>query len=377
VTPVKPAATKPATTTPTAADATADKTKPTADDEETVDTLVAQALGDAAMLLNSVELQGVRNLFRTGGSGRTGRSGSAPTVPGASPTAPGGRGGDAGTAGAAGSDATAGTVAKPAPQTPTQGRSRGDFGRGSRPPNANDPSRGTLPRQRPVPQSAEVAAPTAAAPTAVPVAPGSMPAAPASPTPPTQVLPPLTPPTTPAPPPTATEDRFVVDLGAMARDLTKRIAPDGLDKLSPEDRQRVSREIGMRMMGVAEGLRIGAAEIQKKAEAAKVAAAEHAKAAEATHTTEAPADVPSHTRSTLTGNKLGVVVERGGKVVHSANAEVNLDNLLMTVFSYASRTGRSAVRDCRTDRSTRRVRLIAKWSTHSAPPSIPRCPRAR
>ena len=105
VTPVKPAETKPATTTPTAADATADKTKSTADDEDTVDTQVAQALGDAAMLLNSVELQGVRNLFRTGGSGRTGRPGGALPAPGSSPTTTqGGRGGDAGATAGVGGD---------------------------------------------------------------------------------------------------------------------------------------------------------------------------------------------------------------------------------------------------------------------------------
>lgn len=129
----------------------------------------------------------------------------------------------------------------------------------------------------------------------------------------------------------------MVDVGAMARDLTKRLAPEGLDKLTTEERQRVTREIGMRMMGVTEGLRLGAAELQKRAEAAKEKAAEDAKLAEAKHTAEPAATLPSHTQATLTGNRLGVTVERGGKVVHRVNAEVNLDNLLMTVFSTTRR----------------------------------------
>jgi serine phosphatase RsbU (regulator of sigma subunit) len=331
----KPVATKPAApanAAPTADATPTDAAKATAD-EESVDKQVAQALGDAAMLLNTVELQGVRNLFRgTGGGTVGGRSGGRQS---------------------GGGEAPAATTTVGDPSAP---RGRGDFGgRGSRfnpadPNRSANPGRPLTPRPRPAPQTSVGGTGTGTA--AVPVSPGSSQVTPTQPpaavaqTPPAPgVIPPatLTPPAgpaapaAPAAPPVASEDRFVVDLGAMARDLTKRIAPEGLDKLTPEERQRVSREVGMRMMGVAEGLRLGAAEIQKKAEAAKIAAAESAKAAEAKHTTEAPADAPSHTRSTLTGNKLGVVVERGGKVVHSASAEVNLDNLLMTVFSTTRR----------------------------------------
>jgi serine phosphatase RsbU (regulator of sigma subunit) len=276
--------------TPTAADATT-----TIADEDSVDTQVAQALGDAAMLLNSVELQGVRNLFRTGSGSqrRTGRPG------GPSP------GGD-----------TQASTANPAEQG---GRGRGDVGqRGVRNPNDPNRSANANANRPPRPRSA----------------PGALPA-PAitseNPAPSARLIGPV------PDPPAHGDDRFVVDLGVMARDLTRRIVPEGLDQLTPEERQRVSREVGMRIMGVAEGLRLGAAEIQKKAEAAKLAAAENAKAAEAAHTSEAAAQAPARTRSTLTGNKLGVVVERDGKIVHSANAEVNLDNLLMTVFATTRR----------------------------------------
>lgn len=339
-TPSKPAA--PAVDTKGPKPTTDPSAKP-AESTDSVDVQVADALGDAAMLLNSVELQGVRNLFRTGGGGRAG-----------------GRNGDAGSAsvgGRTGRDAGPGGGA--APGDPRPPRDPGQGARGFRPdpndPNRPFPNRMSAPTGRGRQSSANPASPAGANGPAVSVPPagGAMPvplsvggtvtppAGPATPSAP--LVSPGSAPggpsiaTAPAPPSAPNEDRFVVDLGAMARDLTKRIAPEGLDKLSPEDRQRVSREIGMRMMGVAEGLRIGAAEIQKKAEAAKAQADENAKAAEATHTNEAPADAPSHTHSTLTGSTIGVVVERNGKVVHSASAEVNLDNLLMTVFSTTRR----------------------------------------
>lgn len=337
------------TTTPVAGAtkaATDTATKP-ADPTDTVDAQVADALGDAAMLLNSVELQGVRNLFRQGGGGRNGGRTSEPgsslaTAAGARDGGPGGAGG--------------GTTASGTPRPPREpGRGSRGFGGDPSDPNRPFPNRppNTSGRGRQTPTSpanpATSANPgaTATGASAVPLSPGGAVSQPSTPVPPgapaapgaaPQVQPlAVAAPNTPVAPTMQPEDRFVVDLGAMARDLTKRIAPEGLDKLSAEDRQRVSREIGMRMMGVAEGLRIGAAEIQKKAEAAKALAAENAKAAEAKHTNEAPADAPSHTRSTLTGNTLGVVVERNGKVVHSASAEVNLDNLLMTVFSTTRR----------------------------------------
>ena len=336
--PAKPAAvtTTANTTTATAAAAAAD-TK-----EDTVDTQVANALGDAAMLLNSVELQGVRNLFRGGGGGGRG----------------GGRGGDQGR-GAGAPGAVPGSVPAASAANPGQ-RGQGGFpprdfpfdpnnpNRGNDPNRSNDPNRPpNTGRGNPRPRPDQVTKDTkdAKGTTSVPPSPGGTTAPVTAAAPVTSIGPagpaaapmPPVPPATPAVPNASGEDRFVVDLGAMARDLTKRIAPEGLDKLSPEDRQRVTREIGMRMMGITEGLKIGAAELQKKADAAKKKAEEDSKTAEAAHTTDESPTLPSLTKSTLTGNKLGVMVERGGKVVHSANAEVNLDNLLMTVFSTTRR----------------------------------------
>lgn len=256
---------------------------PTAPDT-TVDAQVAEALGDAAVLLNSVELHGVRNLYRMamGGTGRLTGSGGNQT-PGARP---GGR----------------------------------------------------LPRTRPNPGegATSIGAPATAASSTtplVPVAPGSAPAS-VSITPPK--APDVAPPAQRAPA-TPVDDKFVVDLGAMARDLTKQFAPEGLDALPPEERQRITREIGNRMMGVAEGIRLGAAEIARKAELAKQQAAERATVTEAAHPAEPAADQPTETTSTLTGDTLNVTVARNGKVVHSASAAVNLDNLLLTVFSTTRR----------------------------------------
>jgi serine phosphatase RsbU (regulator of sigma subunit) len=302
----KPAAvTKPETATTAPAAPAASPAEPVKD--ESVDTQVANALGDAAMLLNRVELQGMRNIFRSARAADAARAGDAS------------RTGDAGRSGRSGRSGD--------PNAPDR---TFRF-------NPNDPNRptytgrGATPRPRPAPTTTESATAAATAPGGAPVAP-AVPMAPVHP-----ATPPATTVGVPTPPTAPEDDRFVVDLGAMARDLTKKIAPEGLDKLTPEERQRVTREIGMRMMGITEGLRIGAAEMQKKADAAKKKVEDNAKAVEATHTAEAEPALPTHTKSTLTGNKLGVTVERGGKVVHQVNAEVNLDNLLMTVFSTTRR----------------------------------------
>ena len=296
--PAKPAAvtTTANTTTATAAAAAAD-TK-----EDTVDTQVANALGDAAMLLNSVELQGVRNLFRGGGGGGRG----------------GGRGGDQGR-GAGAPGAVPGSVPAASAANPGQ-RGQGGFpprdfpfdpnnpNRGNDPNRSNDPNRPpNTGRGNPRPRPDQVTKDTkdAKGTTSVPPSPGGTTAPVTAAAPVTSIGPagpaaapmPPVPPATPAVPNASGEDRFVVDLGAMARDLTKRIAPEGLDKLSPEDRQRVTREIGMRMMGITEGLKIGAAELQKKADAAKKKAEEDSKTAEAAHTTDESPTLPSLTKS--------------------------------------------------------------------------------
>src|SRR6185436_2175466 len=36
-------------------------------------------------------------------------------------------------------------------------------------------------------------------------------------------------------------DKVVIDVGAIAREMTKKLAPEGLEKMTPEERQRVNR----------------------------------------------------------------------------------------------------------------------------------------
>jgi hypothetical protein len=275
----------------------------------------AKTLGDAAMLLNSVELQGMGNIFRggrgsngrgvaAGGTGNSGRRGDFRQPP---PTT-------------TGATVTGASPAQPAAE-----------GRSGRPPRAFTPP--NVPGAPPMPDVV-------------------------------QKTPGMTPPVLSGALPAiitgahsdATGDKVVIDVGAIARDMMKKLAPQGLDKLTPEERQRVNREIGLRIMGITEGLRMGADELKKRATEARDKAAEDTKAAELKHvdapapkkapaaSSAPPAPAPpatpalvTETKSTLRGNKLGVTVARDGKVVHSANAEVNLDNLLMTVFATTRR----------------------------------------
>lgn len=313
----KPAVTVPAAIVPVASPAAADAAAAQA--VSTVQTDAAKTLGDAAMLLNSVELQGMGNLFRGNrsigvGGGTSGASGGT-GVPGTGrgrresfrpPTPPG----DLTSASPTSSSASRGTSSTPEKSSDSSTRVGGP-----RPP-----------RTFPVP-----------VPSVPPVMSGTIPMKAVGTDP-------------------ASGDRVVIDVGAIAKEMTKRLAPEGLDKLTPEQRQAINREVGLRIMGITEGLRMGADELKKRANEAREKAAEDTKAAELKHSDVAPApkgapaapvaptapEPPAaaqltETKSTLTGNKLGVTVARGGKVVHSANAEVNLDNVLMTVFSTTRR----------------------------------------
>src|SRR5207253_27459 len=57
------------------------------------------------------------------------------------------------------------------------------------------------------------------------------------------------------------------------RDLFREMAPSGtFEQMTPEERQRVGREVNQRLMGIVQGLQLGAVELQKKAEAQRHAA---------------------------------------------------------------------------------------------------------
>ena len=73
-----------------------------------------------------------------------------------------------------------------------------------------------------------------------------------------------------------------IDLAPIRRELFREMAPSGtLETMTPEERQRVGREVNQRLLGIVQGLQLTAAEIQKKAEAAKQQAAADRAAAEA------------------------------------------------------------------------------------------------
>jgi serine phosphatase RsbU (regulator of sigma subunit) len=142
-------------------------------------------------------------------------------------------------------------------------------------------------------------------------------------------------------------------------------------RLSPEERQKVIGEVNQRMLGIVQGIQMGAAELQKKVSeaqrladekgrAAALAAASKQAAAARTRAVAAAAPVaraareaapqaarstaavvgtsgPTRRRTALTGSRLDVTVERNGKVLREANAEVNLPNLLATVFTTTHR----------------------------------------
>jgi serine phosphatase RsbU (regulator of sigma subunit) len=190
----------------------------------------------------------------------------------------------------------------------------------------------------------------------------------------------------PAPPDDPTHMKL--DLAPIRRELFRELTSDkDFQQLTPEERQRIGREVNQRLLGIVQGIQLSAAELQKKAAAQQqnaLALAEgktpgvpgapiappvppapaiEAPAAPATVTrsTSAPAPVsaprpspapaPNETakapaapslpkpimKKALTGNRLNVRFERNGQVVRQVNAEINLPNLLATVFANTRR----------------------------------------
>lgn len=242
----------------------------------------ADALGAAAMLLNSVELRGLRTF---GSRGRGGRDGSfvGPRIEDADPNRARTFGGGP-------------NVPTPPPNLMPPPRRAGQPGESPEPPAPGSPDR----RQRFVPP------PPGAPPQAPPA--GSM----------------------------DEVDRIQIDVGSIARDIVRQLGvPTGPNtpELTSEQRQRVAAEINQRMLGITEGLRIAAAKLQERADAARKKAEADAKIAAVKAEETRTATAPLKRRTALTGNKLNVTIEQNGKVVRTANAEVNLPNVLMTVFA--------------------------------------------
>jgi serine phosphatase RsbU (regulator of sigma subunit) len=154
------------------------------------------------------------------------------------------------------------------------------------------------------------------------------------------------------------KDRIKIDMTQFRRELLREILPPGKQPgtLTPEERERLGREMAQRMLGVVAGLKLGAAELQRQADATQrereAKAAETRRAADAAARPapappKAPAQATPAPRSpvaakmkkstSLSGNRLDVKYEHEGKVVQQVNAEVNLANVLATVFSTTRR----------------------------------------
>ena len=280
------------------------------------ETQVAQALGEMAMLLENVELRGLRG----------------PRPPGGGPGGGRGRFGD----GNRGAPPPAGPIAPAPPIPPT-------------PPVAGAQP---VPLPVPAPAPADGAAPTNSPP---PFPDRRPPGADGAPSP--DAIP---------------RDRMMIDIGPMRRDIVRQFVPEGQwEKLTDEERRRIMAEVNQRMLGIAQGIQLGTAEAQKrvaeaqraadaKAQAATAAALE--KATKAAKTTTAKATTrrapttaaaptvsaratptvsarttPARRKTALSGTRLDVTFERDGEVVRAANAEVNLPNLLATVLTTTRR----------------------------------------
>lgn len=235
---------------------------------------VAEALGAAAMLLQTVELQGMRG-GRAPGGGR-----------GAATRVDGGRGGND-------------RRLVPRPPGAAVGPPKPDAIGPAKPVEGTKPPDGVPPTE---------ATPAVPVPPAIP----------------------------------AVEDKVVIDMGAIAREMFSKYVPEGgFEKMTPEQRTQLAREVNSRMMGIAEGIRISSEELKKRAEEARKESAVVVPAPPPSPAAPAPAPRPSTPRpapkttrsSTLVGNRLDVKLMQDGKVVGEVNATIDLENVLATVFS--------------------------------------------
>jgi serine phosphatase RsbU (regulator of sigma subunit) len=333
---------------------------------------------DLAMLINNVEISDRRGRggrrgfggdpnapFPRGGfgpppgspptpaPGQAPPAGSAPTAPATGPATPSG----------AGVPSTAATVGVPTTGATAQDASRGTPGGdrfGGQRFRGGDPSRGGPP---PDGSGRGITSPDGSQP------PPRFPPG----------TPRLGPPDVPAEDPNADPSRIRIDMAPIRDEVLRQIVPDGrLDQLSAEERARVFAEVQQRMLGIRQGIEMLQTKVAERAaevkaqdgSAAKPGAAaapaaptapgaapaakprpptppvvpaapkppEAAKAAPtAASASQAPSSAPTQRRTAITGSRLDVSVEQNGEVVGQANAEINLPNLLSTVFTTTQR----------------------------------------
>jgi sigma-B regulation protein RsbU (phosphoserine phosphatase) len=104
-------------------------------------------------------------------------------------------------------------------------------------------------------------------------------------------------------------------------------------------------EVNQRMLGIQMGIKMGTAEVQRRVAEAQKAASDKAReaagaATSASRTADrrtAASSAPVRRSSSFANGRLDVRMEQNGEVLNQANAEVNLPNLLGTVFSTTRR----------------------------------------
>ena len=226
------------------------------------------------------------------------------------------------------------------------------------------------------------------------------------------------------PDPNLDPSHLKIDLAPIRRELFRELTSgETFEQMTPEQRQRVGREVNQRLLGIVQGMKMSAAEVQKKAEAAKQQSIEGKAAADAKGSADSevgtavapvppapavgappaaprapsiqpgsprqrrpeqperpeqreareqperpeppepreqpepkeqaerkepperkeprerrePPEKPMTKKAALTGTKLNVQIERDGQVLQQVDAEINLPNLLATVFANTKR----------------------------------------
>jgi serine phosphatase RsbU (regulator of sigma subunit) len=162
-------------------------------------------------------------------------------------------------------------------------------------------------------------------------------------------------------------NRIQIDLGAMRRELMQQLLPDRerWDQLSQEERGLLVAKVNERILGIQQGIQIVQQKATEQAAGARTAAASSPQAtrsgeppatsAAASSGASAPGAPPqetasgagqplptgvssSRTRETaFSGSRMDVRVLQGGRMVGQINAEINLPNLLATVFTTTRR----------------------------------------
>ena len=282
---------------------------------------IAKSLGEAAMLLNNVELQNMRG-FGPGGRGGGGGRGE----PGGGRGSGGGRGGPP-EPGAP--PRTGGAGANANPQPPGA-------------PPAPPPAAGVTAIGPATPATAPAPAATAAGPERARGQRYGRPNPGERQGPPAGAQPTPTPFLQAVPSAWTTVDengKVKIDMAPIRREMFRQILPEGrAENLTPEERQRVAAEVNQRMLGIEQGIKLSAAELARRAQAAekaaeKIASAQKAPDAAKEKQKAATVNAGLKRHSTLTGSHIDVKVESNGQVVRQMNAEINLPNVLATVFT--------------------------------------------